>query len=58
VDKVFFYYAPKLLGGMKSLPVAGGLGRRSRVDAIQLEDVRLHPVAPDEFAVEARVKKG
>ncbi|MFN8688067.1 MAG: bifunctional diaminohydroxyphosphoribosylaminopyrimidine deaminase/5-amino-6-(5-phosphoribosylamino)uracil reductase RibD [Acidobacteriota bacterium] len=58
VDKVFFYYAPKILGGMKSLPVAGGLGRRSRVDAIQLEDVRLHPVAPDEFAVEARVKKG
>jgi diaminohydroxyphosphoribosylaminopyrimidine deaminase/5-amino-6-(5-phosphoribosylamino)uracil reductase len=58
VDKVFFYYAPKILGGMKSLPVAGGMGRRSRVDAIQLEKVRLHPVTPDEFAVEAWVRKG
>lgn len=58
VDKVFFYYAPKILGGMQSLPVAGGIGRRRRVDAIQLADVRLHPVAPEEFAVEAWVKRG
>ncbi len=26
-DKIFFYYAPKILGGMQSLPVAGGAGR-------------------------------
>ena len=25
-DKIFFYYAPKILGGMQSLPVAGGAG--------------------------------
>jgi diaminohydroxyphosphoribosylaminopyrimidine deaminase/5-amino-6-(5-phosphoribosylamino)uracil reductase len=58
VDKVFFYYAPKILGGMQSLPIAGGLGRRRRADAILLEDVKLHPVAPEEFAVEAWLKKG
>lgn len=53
VDKIFFYYAPKILGGMQSLPVAGGAGRRRRKDAIRFRDVRLHPIALDEFAVEA-----
>ena len=35
VDKIFFYYAPKILGGLQSLPVAGGTGRLRRTDAIQ-----------------------
>lgn len=52
-DKIFFYYAPKILGGMQSLPVAGGIGRRRRADAIRFHGVTLHPIAPDEFAVEA-----
>jgi diaminohydroxyphosphoribosylaminopyrimidine deaminase/5-amino-6-(5-phosphoribosylamino)uracil reductase len=56
-DKVFLYYAPKILGGLQSLPLAGGVGRRRRVDAIELERVRIHPIPPDEFAVEAYVKK-
>jgi diaminohydroxyphosphoribosylaminopyrimidine deaminase/5-amino-6-(5-phosphoribosylamino)uracil reductase len=55
VDKVFFYYAPKILGGMKSLPVAGGAGRKRRVDAIRLTRLELHPIPPDEFAVEGYV---
>jgi diaminohydroxyphosphoribosylaminopyrimidine deaminase/5-amino-6-(5-phosphoribosylamino)uracil reductase len=53
VDKVFFYYAPKILGGMDSLPVAGGSGRLRRADALMLKDVTLHRIPPDEFAVEA-----
>lgn len=53
VDRIFFYYAPKILGGMQSLPVAGGLGRRNRKDAIRLERVRLHWITKTEFAVEA-----
>ncbi len=57
VDKVFFYYAPKILGGLQSLPVAGGAGRLRRTDAIQLERVKLHSIPPDEFAVEAYVEK-
>jgi diaminohydroxyphosphoribosylaminopyrimidine deaminase/5-amino-6-(5-phosphoribosylamino)uracil reductase len=57
-DKIFFYYAPKILGGLQSLPVAGGAGRRSRKDAILFRDVRLHAAgAPDEFAVEAYLVK-
>jgi diaminohydroxyphosphoribosylaminopyrimidine deaminase / 5-amino-6-(5-phosphoribosylamino)uracil reductase len=57
-DKVLFYYAPKILGGMKSLPVAGGQGRDRRVDAILLDRLTVHPVSTDEFAVEAYVVKG
>ena len=57
-DKIFFYYAPKILGGLQSLPVAGGAGRRSRKDAIRFRDVHLHAAgAPDEFAVEAYLVK-
>ena len=57
VDKIFFYYAPKILGGLQSLPVAGGAGRLRRTDAIQLERVKLHSIPPDEFAVEAYLEK-
>ncbi len=56
-DKVFFYYAPKILGGLRSLPVAGGTGRLRRTDAIRLTGVKLHSIPPDEFAVEAYVEK-
>jgi diaminohydroxyphosphoribosylaminopyrimidine deaminase/5-amino-6-(5-phosphoribosylamino)uracil reductase len=52
-DKIFFYYAPKILGGMHSLPVAGGAGRPRRRDAIRFHDVTLHKITRDEFAVEA-----
>lgn len=57
VDKVFLYYAPKILGGLESLPMAGGAGRLSRTDAIQLERTTLHPIPPDEFAVEAFIRR-
>jgi diaminohydroxyphosphoribosylaminopyrimidine deaminase/5-amino-6-(5-phosphoribosylamino)uracil reductase len=57
VDKVFFYYAPKILGGTESLPMAGGLGRRRRMDAICLDRIQVHSIAEDEFAVEGYVRK-
>jgi diaminohydroxyphosphoribosylaminopyrimidine deaminase/5-amino-6-(5-phosphoribosylamino)uracil reductase len=57
VDKVYLYYAPKILGGLQSLPLAGGTGRMRRVDAILLDRTKLHPIPPDEFAVEAYVRK-
>jgi len=57
VDRILFYYAPKILGGMQSLPVAGGLGRRRRSDAILFRDVRLMPIPPDEFLLEAWLVK-
>jgi diaminohydroxyphosphoribosylaminopyrimidine deaminase/5-amino-6-(5-phosphoribosylamino)uracil reductase len=57
VDKVLFYYAPKILGGTESLPMAGGAGRRRRMDAIRLHSIQVHSVAEDEFAVEGYVRK-
>jgi diaminohydroxyphosphoribosylaminopyrimidine deaminase/5-amino-6-(5-phosphoribosylamino)uracil reductase len=57
VDKIFFYYAPKMLGGLQSLPVAGGIGRRRRADAIIFRDVKVHSISKDEFAVEAWLVK-
>lgn len=56
-DKVLFYYAPKILGGLKSVPVIGGQGRMRRADAILLEHLTVHAVSTDEFAVEAYVTK-
>lgn len=57
VDKIFFYYAPKILGGLQSLPMAGGIGRRRRVDAILVQDVQLHAITANEFAVEAYIRR-
>ncbi len=57
VDKVLLYFAPKILGGFDSLPMAGGAGRRSRAGALQLRNLRTFMVSRDEFAVEADVVK-
>jgi diaminohydroxyphosphoribosylaminopyrimidine deaminase/5-amino-6-(5-phosphoribosylamino)uracil reductase len=57
VDKIFFYYGAKILGGTQALPMAGGPGRRRRVDAIGVHDLTLHKIAKDEFAVEAYVHR-
>jgi len=52
VDRIFFYYGPKILGGLEALPLAGGIGRRRRSDAIRIRNVTIHQIPPDEFAVE------
>jgi diaminohydroxyphosphoribosylaminopyrimidine deaminase / 5-amino-6-(5-phosphoribosylamino)uracil reductase len=52
VDRIFFYYGPKILGGLEALPLAGGFGRRSRSDAIRVHGVAIHAIPPDEFAIE------
>ena len=55
MDRIFFYYGPKILGGLEALPLAGGIGRRRRADAIRIHGVTIHPIPPDEFAVEGYV---
>src|SRR5215471_17049290 len=52
VDRIFFYYGPKILGGMEALPLAGGIGRRRRSDAIGVQKLSIHHIPPDEFAIE------
>jgi diaminohydroxyphosphoribosylaminopyrimidine deaminase/5-amino-6-(5-phosphoribosylamino)uracil reductase len=51
VDKVFLYYAPKILAGTGSVPFAGGAGFARISDAAQVKSVRLHRFGED-FAVE------
>jgi diaminohydroxyphosphoribosylaminopyrimidine deaminase / 5-amino-6-(5-phosphoribosylamino)uracil reductase len=56
-DKIYFYYAPKVLGGTHSVPVAGGPGRRRRTDAIEFDRILLHQITKNEFAVEGWLPK-
>lgn len=56
VDRIFFYYAPKILGGFDSLPVVGGAARAGDAP-VRIERLKLHDVAPDEFAVEGYVHR-
>jgi diaminohydroxyphosphoribosylaminopyrimidine deaminase/5-amino-6-(5-phosphoribosylamino)uracil reductase len=55
VDKVFLYYAPKILGGSHAVPLAGGRGFRSMDEAPLVKNIRLHRFAQD-FAVEGYLK--
>lgn len=55
VDKVFLYYAPKILGGEHAVPLAGGRGFRNMNEAAQVTDIRLHRFGED-FAVEGYLK--
>jgi diaminohydroxyphosphoribosylaminopyrimidine deaminase/5-amino-6-(5-phosphoribosylamino)uracil reductase len=55
VDKVFLYYAPRILAGTASVPFAGGTGFASIGDAAYVKSVRLHRFGED-FAVEGYLK--
>jgi len=48
VDKVFFHYAPKIFGGTDSVPLTRGASHG-------LRNVKVHEIAPDEFAVEGYI---
>jgi diaminohydroxyphosphoribosylaminopyrimidine deaminase/5-amino-6-(5-phosphoribosylamino)uracil reductase len=51
VDKVFLYYAPKILAGTGSVPFAAGMGFRKISEAAYVKSLRLHRFGED-FAVE------
>ena len=53
VDKVFLYYAPKILGG-GSIPFAAGAGFHA-ISPVQVKHVRLHRFGED-FAVEGYLR--
>ena len=55
VDKVFFYYAPKLLGGSGAVPFLVGEGFNNLDDALQIRILDLHRFDED-FAVEGYVR--
>jgi len=51
VDKIFFYYAPKILAGSGSVPFATASGFKRMSDAAYVKSLRLHRFGED-FAVE------
>jgi diaminohydroxyphosphoribosylaminopyrimidine deaminase / 5-amino-6-(5-phosphoribosylamino)uracil reductase len=55
VDKVFFYYAPKILAGSGSIPFAIGTGFRRMSEAATLKSLTLHRFGED-FAVEGYLR--
>ena len=55
VDKVFLYYAPKLLAGTTSVPFAAGPGFKSIADAVNVRSIRMHRFGED-FAIEGYLK--
>jgi diaminohydroxyphosphoribosylaminopyrimidine deaminase/5-amino-6-(5-phosphoribosylamino)uracil reductase len=54
-DKVFFYYAPKILGGSGSVPFASGAGFKQMSEAAAVKNVTLHLFGED-FAVEGYLR--
>jgi diaminohydroxyphosphoribosylaminopyrimidine deaminase/5-amino-6-(5-phosphoribosylamino)uracil reductase len=55
VDKVFLYYAPKILAGTGSVPFAAGSGFRKISEAALVKDITLHRFGED-FAVEGYLR--
>jgi diaminohydroxyphosphoribosylaminopyrimidine deaminase/5-amino-6-(5-phosphoribosylamino)uracil reductase len=55
VDKVFLYYAPKILAGTGSVPFAGGQGFRRISEAAYVKNISLHRFGED-FAVEGYIR--
>ncbi|MBZ5680169.1 MAG: bifunctional diaminohydroxyphosphoribosylaminopyrimidine deaminase/5-amino-6-(5-phosphoribosylamino)uracil reductase RibD [Acidobacteriia bacterium] len=55
VDKVFLYYAPKILAGTGSIPFAAGPGFHRMSEAAQVKSLHLHRFGED-FAVEGYLR--
>jgi diaminohydroxyphosphoribosylaminopyrimidine deaminase / 5-amino-6-(5-phosphoribosylamino)uracil reductase len=55
VDKIFFYYAPKILAGTGSIPFALGAGYRRISEAASVKALKLHRFGED-FAVEGYLR--
>ena len=55
VDKVFLYYAPKILAGTGSVPFAAGAGFRKISEAALVKNIALHRFGED-FAVEGYLR--
>ncbi len=55
VDKVFLYYAPKILAGSGSIPFAAGTGFLHMSQAAQVKHIQLHRFGED-FAVEGYLR--
>lgn len=57
VDKVLFFYAPKIIGGADALGMVGGKGVEKLNDAVNLKNIRVRRLG-DDILVEGYVNKG
>ena len=57
VDKVLFFYAPKIIGGADALGMVGGEGVEKLHDAINLKNIRVRRLG-DDILVEGYINKG
>jgi len=53
VDKLIFFFAPKIIGGRSAVPLIGGSGVRLMNDCLDLEILKTRRIGPD-LLVEAR----
>ncbi len=56
VDKVLFFYAPKILGGDDGVPICRGKGPEKMGDCIRLKDIGVHRF-DDDIMVEGYIEK-
>jgi diaminohydroxyphosphoribosylaminopyrimidine deaminase / 5-amino-6-(5-phosphoribosylamino)uracil reductase len=56
VDKIHFFYAPKILGGDDGIPICRGTGRRLMQDSIRVKNVRLRRF-DDDVMIEGYIEK-
>ena len=56
VDKILFFYAPKILGGDDGVPVCKGPGPDKMSDCIQIQDILIHRF-DDDILVEGYIRK-
>ncbi|MBW2367494.1 MAG: bifunctional diaminohydroxyphosphoribosylaminopyrimidine deaminase/5-amino-6-(5-phosphoribosylamino)uracil reductase RibD [Deltaproteobacteria bacterium] len=56
VDKVYFFYGPKILGGDDGVPICSGPGPALMKDAVSITDIALHRFA-DDVMIEGYLKK-
>jgi diaminohydroxyphosphoribosylaminopyrimidine deaminase/5-amino-6-(5-phosphoribosylamino)uracil reductase len=56
VDKVFFFYAPVIIGGKKATPMVGGTGISKVSHAVKVRDLRYRKVG-DDILVEGYISK-
>jgi diaminohydroxyphosphoribosylaminopyrimidine deaminase/5-amino-6-(5-phosphoribosylamino)uracil reductase len=55
VDKVYLFFAPKIIGGSGAVPVVGGIGAASVAEALPLRDLKLRRL-DDDIMVEGYLK--
>ena len=55
-DKIYFFYAPKILGGDDGVPICRGIGAALISDAVAVTNIEVHRFN-DDVMIEGYIKK-